>query len=189
MLDAAEESLREIRPQVSGYSIALVETGGTPLALDAAGGLLWVAQENELLGLSSSQDTATRIVSRTPLDGTPVAVSADESGAWVATREGMLARVESGRVTLAVAAPGRPIDLGLGEGALWLLTGDGKLHRLDAGSGEPQDVEDIGANPVALAVGDGIVWVVVRGGDPLRPAELPDTYRTSPRRPSATRPW
>ena len=49
---------------------------------------------------------------------------------------------------------GRPIELGLGEGAPRLFTGDGRLHRLDASSGQPEDVEDVGANPVALAVGE-----------------------------------
>ena len=192
VLDAAEGSLLEVRPQTSGYSLTRLETGGTPLVLDAAGvttafspneplaypaGVaLWVAQEDELLEYSSSPDEATRIASRTRVEGTPVAVAASETGAWVATREGVLARVAGGRVAASVQAPGRPVDLALGEGALWLLTSDGTLHRLDPQSGSREDSEDVGANPVALAVGRGAVWVAARGGDADLPARVEDTF-------------
>jgi serine/threonine-protein kinase len=179
VIDAADGSLLEIRPETDGYGIARVDTGGTPLALDAAGNRLWVGQENELLELSSEPDAPTRLVSRIPLSGLPIAIAANATGAWVATRESTLARVESGRIVMTLSAPGRPIDLAMGEGALWLLTGDGKLHRLDPSGGSRDDVEDIGANPVALTVGEGAVWVVVRGGDPVRLSELPTSYGTS----------
>jgi serine/threonine-protein kinase len=194
VLDAADGSLVEIRSAGSGYDATRVDTGGTPMALDGvgvdftfspndplaypAGVALWVAQEDELLELSSSPLDATRIVSRTGVDGTPVAVAASATGAWVATTDGMLTRVAGGQVVARVHTAARPVDLTLGEQALWLLTSDGKLHRLDPLSGRQQDVEEVGPNPVALTVGEGAVWVAVWGGDPLSPERLPSTFRT-----------
>jgi serine/threonine-protein kinase len=194
VLDAAEGSLVEIRSAGSGYDATRVDTGGTPTALDGvaldftfspndplaypAGIALWVAQEGELIELSSSSADATRIVSRTALDGTPVAVAASPTGAWVAMTDGTLARVAGGQVVARAHAEARPVDLVLGEQALWLLTSDGKLHRLDPVTGRHVDVEEVGSNPVALAVGDGAVWVAVWGGDPLPAERLPATFQT-----------
>jgi hypothetical protein len=176
VIDVAEGSLRQLRPERAGDHYGAIATGGTPLALAAHEDTLWVAQREEVLELRiDRRSRGARVVSRTPVIGAPVAVAAGKEGAWVASRGGRLARVSTGGgVAVDVDAHGAPVDLVLDGDSLWLLLQDGSLLRLDPRSGELLGAVEVGSNPAALAVGAGAVWVAVRGGERL--GDFPRSY-------------
>jgi hypothetical protein len=169
VLDAGEGSLRALRAGARPTLSPPLDLGGEPLVAVADGGDLWVGQERALLDV-----VAGRVVERTRLPGTPVALAVGTSGVWVATVEGQLVLVDrDGAVTRTARTQGRPVDLELGEGSLWLLFPNGRLAKLDPSTGDSITTEFVGTNAVALALGEGSVWVGVRGSRQLDRARLP----------------
>jgi tRNA A-37 threonylcarbamoyl transferase component Bud32 len=175
VLDAAEGVLRRFRGGEPPTLSSPIDTGGTPHI--AAGGMseLWVGQGRELARL-----VGDRIVTRTRLSGTPVALAAGSDGVWAATVDGMLVLVErDGAIAHTVRLSGRPVDLETGEDSLWLLIRDGRLIEADPTTGQVRRIEEVGNNAVTLAVGEGSVWVGVRGGAQLERSKLPRRLRAT----------
>jgi Protein kinase domain len=169
ILDAAEGSLREVRPGRSPVLSTPLDVGAEPLVAAADGRDLWVGQEGALVKVVGG-----KVVDRTRLPGRPVALAVAPEGIWVATLERRLLQVaRDGTVTHRARIPGRAIDLELGEGSLWLLFPNGRLLKLDPSTGDPIARERVGSNAVSLAVGEGAVWVAVRGGRQLERSRLP----------------
>jgi streptogramin lyase len=169
VLDAAEGSLRELRAGNPPILSSPLDLGAEPLVAAADGGNLWVGQEGALVKV-----VGDKVVQRTPLPGRPVALAIGTDGVWVATNEGALLRRErDGTVSRILQTKGRPVDLELADGAVWLLHVDGTLAKIDPATEQTVTTERVGANAVALAVGEGSVWVAVRGGRQLQRSALP----------------
>jgi len=64
---------------------------------------------------------------------------------------------------------------------VWLLNADGTLAKIDPATGEMIATERVGANAVALAVGQGAIWVAVRGGRQLERSKLPSRLEPTDR--------
>lgn len=121
------------------------------------------------------------VVASVGVGSRPVAVVADDGGAWVGDgRDGTLSRIDAD--TLAVsrtAGIGAPaVDLALGGGALWVATGGtGEIVRVDpaiAAVTRRVSLADPGAvespTVAAVAVDERTVWAGARGG--LVPIDL-----------------
>ncbi|HEU0248359.1 MAG TPA: serine/threonine-protein kinase, partial [Gaiellaceae bacterium] len=80
LVDASEGHLRRFRGGPNPTLSPPIDTGGAAHIAALDGSNLWVGQGQELVKLSSNKITA-----RTPLPGTPVALSVHADGIWVAT--------------------------------------------------------------------------------------------------------
>jgi hypothetical protein len=177
VLDAAEGSLREVRPGSAPALSPPLDTGAEPLVAAADGSDLWVGQDGALIKV-----VGRTVVARTSVPGRPVALAVGDDGVWVATMEGRVLLVSrDGTVARNVRSQGRPVDLQLSEESLWLLLPNGRLLKLDPSTGESIGDERVGANAVALAVGEGSVWVAVRGGPQLERSRLPSLLEPTDR--------
>ena len=175
LVDAAEGVVRHLTGGEPPTVSPPIATGGKPHVAAAGESELWVGQEQEL-----ARVVADKVVTRTALPGTPVGLAVVADGVWAATAVGTVVLVEpDGRISRSVRASGRPVDLESGEGSLWLLQGDGTLYKLDPRNGETLAVEKVGNNAVALSVGEGSVWVAVRGGRQLERSRLPGRLRST----------
>ena len=175
VVDAAEGVVRRFRAGEPPTLSSPIDTGGTPHIAAVGMSKLWVGQGRELARL-----VGDRIVTRTPLSGTPVALAVGSDGIWAATVDGTLVLVErDGVIAHTLRLSGRPVDLQASDDALWLLIRDGRLIRLDQATGQVLGSEEVGNNAVGLAVGEGSVWVAVRGGAQLERSRLPHRLRAT----------
>jgi DNA-binding beta-propeller fold protein YncE len=118
---------------------------------------------------------------------TPSAVTFGDGRFWFLDTVGGTARSidpRTNRVSPPVALPGNPTNLAAGARALWVIDASaGQLYQVPLGSGI--QVIEVGKNPIAVAVGDGAVWVVNHGDgtvskiDPVGGTVL-DTIRVAP---------
>ncbi|HEU0248193.1 MAG TPA: hypothetical protein VFR38_14015, partial [Gaiellaceae bacterium] len=117
--------------------------------------------------------SSNKITARTPLPGTPVALSVHADGIWVATTGRRLVLLGRGGSKVRVLrTPGHPVDIELADGALWVLHGNGTLEKRDLETGESISSRLMGSNAVALASGEDSLWVAVRGGKQLERSNL-----------------
>jgi Protein kinase domain len=165
--DAAGSVLYRVAPRIP--MLVTIDVGGTPLALAASGETLWVGLTDEILTL----DFSGRIVSRAPVEATPVALSAGAEGIWAADVRGTVARLDSvGRPTRRLALRRRIVDLAVGNGSVWALAADGALIRIDPERAQIVGEVAVGQNPTALTVSRDGVWVAV-GADTPRSSSVP----------------
>jgi tRNA A-37 threonylcarbamoyl transferase component Bud32 len=168
LVDASEGVLRRFRGGPNPTLSPPIDTGGAAHVAIHDGSNLWVGQGQELVKLVRS-----KVASRTPLPGTPVAIAALTDGLWVATsRKRLVLLGRDGGTVRVLQTAGNAVDLELANGTLWVLDGDGTLTTRDSETGESISSEHVGTNAVALAVGDDAVWVAVRGGRQLERRNL-----------------
>jgi peptide/nickel transport system substrate-binding protein len=141
---------------------ARVRLGGTPTAMAAAAGSMWLADP--------SADAVVRVdladeaaVDRVPVSN-PGALTIAEGAVWVASIPGnSLVRIDlgTGSVTQTILLGGARVGaLTFGEGSLWVadLT-DNSLIGVDPSSGRIRRELPLDVHPTALAAGGGAIWV------------------------------
>ncbi len=140
-----------------------VEVGGTPVAIAAGEGNVWVVD-----------NTGGRVVALDPRSGRPAgspirvgggpgAIAVGEGFVWIASGNDTVTRIDPAtrgvkRAAVHVAEPG---GIAAGEGAVWVTSrADGTVTRLDPetlrATGKPIPV---GSEPADVALGAGAAWV------------------------------
>jgi hypothetical protein len=149
----------------TGARLPSVQLPSPPLGIRSGLGAIWVSTYRPDEGAVYRIDPRTRTTTRVPRAWRVVAAGPDSL--WVTTGNPTtgLHRIDpSGRVLATVPVKGIRA-MALGQGALWAST-DAELYRLDPGDaravGAPVPLE---APSVALAVGEGGIWVGERGRD------------------------
>jgi len=139
-----------------------IETGGSPTALAAGEGGVWVADNLRSRLLRIDPRTRTRERAGTAGEG-PVAVATGAGAVWVASAGGTVSRYHSR--TGAATGPPEPVPgasgVAVGEGAVWVTSqAEGTVTRLDPASGRRRgEPIKVGSQPTDIAVGGGSVWV------------------------------
>jgi DNA-binding beta-propeller fold protein YncE len=146
-----------------------IQVGGSPIAVAAGGGAVWVADNTG--GTVSRIDPTTGAVDRDPIrvGSGPEAIAVGGGGVYVACGDDSVWRIDptTGEATRAPVTIGDPAGLAVGDGEVWVTSAsEGTVARLDLATlalqGEPIAV---GAQPGDVVVGDGRAWVAdVRDG-------------------------
>ena len=115
-------------------------------------------------GIVAVSTASGRLVTATPLAGTPGAISGGSGSVWVADAGGgNVARIDprSGTVVDRIPLGGEPGSITGGGGAIWVASTVGAtLTRIDPTTeAVTQTIALPGSNPVAIAFGDGRLWV------------------------------
>ena len=115
-------------------------------------------------GIVAVSIASGRLVTATPLAGTPGAISGGSGSVWVADAgDGAVARIDpgSGVVVDRIPVGGEPGSIASGGGAIWVASTVGAtVTRIDPTTeAVTQTIALPGSNPVAIAFGDGRLWV------------------------------
>jgi YVTN family beta-propeller protein len=159
-----------------GYEAALVAqpTAVPPDFSDLAFGLgsLWLA--NRATNTVTEIDPATsRGVREITVGQAPSAVAVGRGSVWVTSLEDdEVTRIDvprGGRAVTTTKIPvgDGPVDVAVGQdGVVWIVNSrDGTVSRLDPSTNEVVATINVGNEPQRVAVGQGMVWVTVRGAD------------------------
>lgn len=142
-----------------------IELGGSPSAVVAGLGSVWVA--DNLRGLVLRVDPVSGQVERVPVEPAPVAIAVGEDAVWVASAGGAVLRVDARTLATTPASTQVPGAAGIavGEGSAWVTSAtDGTVTRFDEASARQLgDPIAVGAQPTDVAVGAGTVWVASGG--------------------------
>jgi hypothetical protein len=146
-----------------------IQVGGSPIAVAAGEGAIWVADNTR--GAVIRIDPATGTVQGDPIrvGSGPEAIADGGGSVYVACGDDSIWRIDptTGLATRAPVRVGDPAGIGVGDGAVWVTSAsEGTVARLDPATleleGEPVAV---GAEPGDVVVDDGRVWVAnVRDG-------------------------
>jgi DNA-binding beta-propeller fold protein YncE/tRNA A-37 threonylcarbamoyl transferase component Bud32 len=170
-----------------------VEVPPRPLSVTAGPGRVWVASpaSGTISSIVPGDDSTEREIS---VGGEPSAVAVGLDWLWAVDRaRNELLRVDpsTGEVDQRLPVGAEPSDVVVSESDVWVanLAGD-SVTRVDPGTDsqgdgregdDPASVADeairVGDEPIALAVGDGVVWVVNRGADAVSVIETDGSRR------------
>jgi streptogramin lyase len=159
----ADRVIRRIDPEV-GIGTADMAVGS---------GALWVALSRDRRVVRVDPE-AGRTELSIPVDGTPVAVAADDRDVWVAVRDpgpgpdGKLLRIDplAGRAEATHPLTAGIVDVAVGGDVLWVLSRNpSRLTRYEPGQRKDETVRLGGREAFAIAVGGGAVWATVPDQD------------------------
>lgn len=152
---------------LTGRLIDDVPVGARPGDLAAGDGAIWVANRDD--NSVSQIDPASRRVLSTTAPGTAVdGLAVDTHGLWVSDiRRSVSVRIDpafrsvADTIRIAPSAPFLPAGgpVAVGAGAVWVGNGRASIIRIDPATSTVRARIDVGNNPVAIAVGQGGVWV------------------------------
>lgn len=158
-----------LRIDPGGSEVTKTIAADRPQGLGIGAGSVWVTQLNEHLlrvAATSGKLTADRDLSSQlffPL--------VQDGSVWLVAYENKTTQIlrldPSTLVQQGAAIPFTvkrfPFDLASGAGALWTVTPvDGGLWRIDPKTGRTKEVVVLGHHPIAVAAGEGAVWVAVQ---------------------------
>jgi serine/threonine protein kinase len=168
-----------VRSSVATGAQESFPAAGSPTAIAAGVSAVWVAEPG-LQALAQFNGDSGQQVHFAKLPGTPVAIALDQqdSSAWVTDSSGAITHVALGATVAGTPGHSAPpaSSLGFGEGGVWGTNGTSKgLVRVDPGTSGSTSTFSAGANPVGVAVDQG-VWTANADGrltrfDP-RPGQL-----------------
>ncbi len=165
--------------------VAEIQVGIRPGPVDFGGGSVWVGnlQDRTLTRIDPRQRSTTGTI---PLEKrTPTGIAVGAGAVWVAHgQRGQLSRIDPqfNQVTGTIDVAGRGSQLGavdVGAGSVWAVYGDSTVARIEptevrlAGSGFA------GANPTAVVVANGFVWVA-NSRDATVTRFSPSTFEVGP---------
>jgi DNA-binding SARP family transcriptional activator len=106
----------------SGTVLSEFELGSPPLALAASGDVMWIASNNRVWRATRFERTPSHDL---PVPGGPVALAADERGAWVATRDRQILQIDPAgtRIVRRWRLDKTPTAIGVGFGQVWVAVG------------------------------------------------------------------
>jgi YVTN family beta-propeller protein len=158
-------SVSRIDPK-SGTVQAPIPVGDRPVdvAIDEDG--LWVADAGS--GNVSLVDPDTSAVRTVDVGNGPLAIAAGPEGIWVAkSLDGTIKRIDPDTVAVdkTIDIGGAPSGLDAGSGVVLVSDeSQGSVTTVDPASGSPTTIT-VGSQAGDMAVGDGVVWVSVRGSE------------------------
>jgi YVTN family beta-propeller protein len=136
---------------------------GTPAAMTAAAGSLWLADPGDQTVLRADARSGS-VIDRIPVSGQPGSLAAGAAAVWVAsTLNGTIERIDppTGTVTQTIRlGQEHTSGIALGRGGLWVAdTTDDALIELDLTTGASRRTLTLNVRPTSLAVGDRAIWV------------------------------
>lgn len=155
---------------------------GGPTVIAAGFSALWVAQPATRALAQYNGDSGDR-VRLTVLNGTPMAVAVDQhdSSAWVADASGAVSHVALAGGVIGSPARVSPAatSIAWGEGWVWATNGANRgLIRVSLGTAQASAAYDVGPQPVAVALDQG-VWTAHATGHVTRFNPLLDHLRVN----------
>ena len=168
LYDSQGNKLYKISPQTNTVINTLDVKNGARVAF--GNGSLWIPEAFFFIGPSGGPmqqiDPPTfAIVRQVHLPGgCCVGIAYGEQALWALGSDEVV-RIDPSSRHVTDVIPTGGLDLSIGSGKVWVLTPLGQVVPIDAKTrkvGRPVPVP--GDNPVALAVGDGVLWLVDRGG-------------------------
>jgi YVTN family beta-propeller protein len=137
---------------------------------------VWATSSSARLTLLGIDPRSNQITAHLPLPVFPSAVMTTSDGTvWVASvLDSAVLRFDpaSEQVLTRINIP-RPSRLAAGEGALWVISlpddaPDGRVVAIDTQTDSIIATVEVGVQPIAIAVGEGSVWVVDQGRQRLQ---------------------
>ena len=178
----------------SGFEVAAsIEVPRNPIAITAGPGRVWVASPAQgiITSIVPGEDGVEREVR---VGGQPAAVAVGLDWLWTVDRErDELLRIDpsTGEVDDRLPVGREPVDVVVTEADVWVANAlDGTVTRVDAGTSSEGDGRDgdggpsvidripVGNGPVALAAGEGVVWVLSQGADAVSAIDVGESRRT-----------
>jgi DNA-binding beta-propeller fold protein YncE len=139
-----------------------IDTGGSPAAVAAGEGSVWVADNLRGRLLRIDPEVRTQVRSTRAGDG-PVAVAVTSGAVWVASADGTVRRFDArtGAATDDPESVPGAAGIAVGEGSVWVTSqSEGTVTRLDPATGRRRgQTIEVGPQPTDIAVGGGGVWV------------------------------
>ena len=159
-------SVSHIDPE-SGDVLSTIGVGDRPadIAVDQRG--VWVA--NVASGtVSRITPTSDLVEQETKVGNGPQTIAAGPGGIWVANSlDRTISRIDphTDAVTQTIRVGGEPTGLTQAGGFVWVSDGSrGSVERIQPGSGSVTTIP-LGSQAAEMAVGDGAIWVSVRGSE------------------------
>jgi YVTN family beta-propeller protein len=163
--DSFDASVSRIDPK-SGTVRATIPVGDRPVDVAIGEDGLWVA--NAESGNVSLVDPDTTAVRTVDVGNGPLAIAVGPEGIWVANSlDGTVSRIdpETKTVDKTTDVGGAPSGLDLGSGVVLVSDGSqGSVTTIDPASSSPTAIT-VGSQAGDVAVGDGVLWVSVRGSE------------------------
>jgi YVTN family beta-propeller protein len=158
-------SVSRIDPN-SGTVQATIPVGDRPVDLTIDEDGLWVADARS--GIVSLVDPDTSAVRTVDVGSGPLAIAAGPEGIWVAkSLDGTIKRIDPDTVAVArtIDVGGAPSGLDAGSGVVVVSDeSQGSVTTIDPASRSASTIT-VGSQAGDMAVGDGVVWVSVRGSE------------------------
>lgn len=147
----------------SGQVVAASALDGTPDAVTAAAGSVWVADPGAEAVSRRDPETGAQI-DLIPIGGEPGGIARGGGAIWVASTVGAtIVRIDptTESVTQRISLPGsRPAAITFGDGRVWVADSVAReLFALDPSTGALQRTVGLDLQPSAIAVGRGTIWV------------------------------
>jgi streptogramin lyase len=142
-----------------------VAVGGSPSQINVGHKAIWVTSRLPE-GALTRIDPVTKEPTTIELGGVPNDLAVGGSGAWIANT-GNLQHIplgQNGVESYPIASPGADMHVAISPGAVWVVVTGDALFRVDPS--HPRDVEEVEVtqNPVDIAVGDGVLFVLDQTG-------------------------
>ncbi len=146
-----------------GRLVDQARTGGTPAAIAAGGGAIWIASAGA--NSVSRLDPKTLEVRQTIEVGNgPSGIAIGGRAVWVANGlDGTVARIDprANKVVQTIQVGSGPTAIAYGLGSVWVANrADQTVSRIEPRTGNVLDTLAAGTDAAAITAGDGAVWVV-----------------------------
>jgi YVTN family beta-propeller protein len=157
--------------------VATIRVGLEPSAIAVGEGAVWVANRGDNT-VSRISPITNRVTGRIVVGHEPVSITTWQGAVWVANSgdntvvridpvtDKTVAVIEVGRASAGStgaegAFAGQPVSIAAGEGAVWVAESEGYLERIDPVANRVTWRIPLRWKPIAMAVGDRSVWLVV----------------------------
>ena len=155
--------------------VRAVRTGGTPIGIAPAGGLLWVGTGAG--GIVALDPVAGRVRERIPTDGPAGWTAYDRGRVWVNAGQVVLGiDPATGTVDQELPVGERPADGTVVDGTLWVPDRDGLLYRFGTDGSAQGTVASTVTDPFVVTGFRGLLWAAdFAGSEVVRidPARIP----------------
>jgi YVTN family beta-propeller protein len=154
---------RLLAVEASGHLAGVGVLPGTPTAVTAFAGSLWLADPGDEAVLRANPGSGT-VVDRIPVGGQPGSIVGGGGSVWVAsTLNGTVERIDPETETVSQTihlGQEHTSGLAFGHGALWVIdTTDEAIIEIDATTGEAKRTLSLDVRPTSIVVGDHALWV------------------------------
>jgi streptogramin lyase len=142
-----------------------VTVGGSPSQINVGHNAIWVTSRLPA-GALTRIDPVTKEPTTIDLGGVPNDLAVGGTGAWIANTGDLQHVGLSGGApkSYPIASPGADMHVAISPGAVWIVVSGEALFRVDPQ--HPGDATEVTVtqNPVDIAVGDGVLWVLDQTG-------------------------
>ncbi len=150
------DSLQRIDPKTNKLVATIGRVGSNPNAIAVGAGSVWIGSRDD--GTVSRVDPKTNEVQAAVNTGAPDAIVVRDGSVLVANQFGSLSSVNPANMSVSTSSQPGYGAFALSGGALWAL--GLALDRINHGGQVVKTINDLGLDPIALAAGQGAVWVV-----------------------------